>query len=257
MAGIRHHLIDIAGPEEAFSAARFKNAAETVMDGIKSGGRVPVIAGGTGLYLNAVMKGIMKTVEPDAALKAGLRAELEEKGLEALAQRLSELDPEAASQTDLKNSRRVVRALEIICAGGMKLSELKKSTADTAYRDKHLIFILWLPRQELYARIDSRVDKMVKDGLVEEVKNLLNNGINDGSASMQAIGYKEIAAHLSGGCSLDEAISAIKKATRNYAKRQETWFKRYKDAVRINMTGKKPAEAAAEIEAVIKARGIK
>lgn len=245
MSGIRHHMIDIAEPKELFSAAKFKELAEKSMDAIKAAGKTPIIAGGTGLYINAVVKGIMKAAEPSRELKDRLRTELQEKGLEALAARLKKMDPDAALETDLKNSRRVLRALEIIEANNEKLSVLRAGTKDTAYKDDSRIFVLELPRKELYNRIDARVDEMVSKGLVDEVENLINTGINADFTSMQAIGYKEIAEHLKGGCSLETAVDNIKQATRNYAKRQETWFKKYREAVRIDVSGKSAEETAA------------
>lgn len=247
MSGVLHHMIDIAEPDDLFSAAKFKVMAEKLMDEIKSKNKVPVITGGTGLYISAIIKGIMKANEPSAALKESLRDELKEKGLDVLVEKFKKFDPQAASETDLKNSRRVLRALELIEANGVKLSLLKAGTKETAYKDDYAMFVLDLPRQELYNRIDKRADLMVQRGLVNEVENLINKGMKNDSTAMQAIGYKEIAEHLSGSCSLKDAIDRIKQATRNYAKRQVTWFKKYKDAVQINVQGRSAPEIAEEI----------
>lgn len=252
MSGIPHHMIGIAGPDECFSAAKFKETAEKIMDNIKSRGKTPVIVGGTGLYISAIIKGIMKAAEPSAELKKNLREELKEKGLAALAGRFEKLDPEAAADTDLKNSRRVLRALELIEANGVKLSALKSGTKETAYRDDYRMFILDLPRQELYKRIDARVEDMIKNGLMDEVKNLINKGIKEDSTAMQAIGYKEMALHLNGGCTLADAVEKIKQATRNYAKRQETWFRKYEEAVHVAASGKSAAQIADEIFKILR-----
>ncbi|HRU38782.1 MAG TPA: tRNA (adenosine(37)-N6)-dimethylallyltransferase MiaA [Candidatus Goldiibacteriota bacterium] len=248
MAGIRHHMIDIAEPYELFSAAAYKKMAESAMDDIKKRGKTPVIAGGTGLYIDAVLKGIMKAAEPDEGLKKALRAELAEKGLDFLCERLKELDPSAAETTDLKNSRRVLRALELIMANGVKMAELRSRTKETAYKDEYKMFVLSLNREELYKRIGKRVDDMISAGLVDEVKGLLGEGNAFAHTAAQAIGYKEIISHLEGKCSLAEAVEAIKQATRNYAKRQETWFKRDKDAVFLRVEGKSAGEIAGEIQ---------
>lgn len=251
MSGVPLHMTDVAGPGEVFSAAKWREMAGKIMDDIKARGKAPVIAGGTGLYISAMIKGIMKTVEPSVELKENLRVELKEKGLGALVSRLEQLDPEAAVSTDLKNSRRVLRALELIEANGVKLSALKARTKETAYKDDYRMFVLCLPRKELYERIDARVDDMIKKGLVEEVKGLLNKGIKADSTAMQAIGYKEIIVYLNGGCTLKEAVERIKQATRNYAKRQETWFRKYKEAVHVDASGKNAAEIAEEISALL------
>jgi tRNA dimethylallyltransferase len=248
MSGVPHHMIDIAGPEEMFSAAKFKAMAEKIMEEIKSRDKIPVIAGGTGFYINAIIKGIMKANEPSPELKGRLRKELKDAGLESLSARLKELDPECAVGIDLKNSRRVLRALELIEANGVKLSLLKAGTKDTAYKDDYIMFVLDLPRQELYGRIDKRVDLMAKAGLEQEVKNLVNKGLINDSSAMQAIGYKEMVEYINGQYSLETAINRIKQATRNYAKRQVTWFKKYKEAVRVDASGKSAVEIAEEIK---------
>jgi tRNA dimethylallyltransferase len=193
----------------------------------------------------------MKAAEPSRELREKLRQEQKDSGLENLAARLKQLDPETAAVTDLKNSRRVLRALELIEANGIKLSVLKAGTKDTAYKDDFVMFILDLPRQELYGRIDKRVDLMVEAGLEQEVKNLINKGIKNDSTAMQAIGYKEMAGYVAGNCSLETAISSIKQATRNYAKRQATWFKGYGEAVRIDANGKSAGEIAEEMHKVL------
>jgi tRNA dimethylallyltransferase len=247
MSGVPHHMVDIAGPDELFSAAVWKARAEKTMDALAAGGKTPVITGGTGLYIGAIIKGIMKAIEPSQEQKERLRKELKDKGLESLSARLKKLDPEGAAGIDLKNSRRVIRALELIEANGTSLSALKAGTKDTAYKDDYAMFVLCLPRQELYERIDKRVDAMIEAGLEQEVKKLINKGIKSDSTAMQAIGYKEMAEHINGACSLETAISRIKQATRNYAKRQETWFKRYKEAIRVDASGKSAVEIAEEI----------
>ena len=160
---------------------------------------------------------------------------------------LYNLDSDAVKEIDTKNSRRVIRAIEIIRSNNMKLSELKKRTTETAYRDKYYFFVLTMKRDEVYDRINKRVDDMIKAGLEDEVRNLLSKGYNPDMHSMQAIGYKEICQYITGKISREEAIEQIKKNTRNYAKRQETWFKRYKEAMWIDVTGMKPKIIAEKI----------
>jgi tRNA dimethylallyltransferase len=242
--GIPHHMIDVADPRENFSASRYKDMAGTVMDGIKAAGKVPIMAGGTGFYINAVIKGIMKAEEPSDDLRKRLREEADSMGLEFMSEKLRALDPEAAAVTDLKNSRRVLRALELIEANGVKLSELKKNTPETAYRDTYRMYITVVDREKLYNSLDARVEDMVKAGLVDEVRSVLKSGAGADSTALQAIGYKEINMHLGGKCSFNDAVNMIKQATRNYAKRQETWFKKYKEAKHIDMDKMTPEEAA-------------
>jgi tRNA dimethylallyltransferase len=257
MQGVPHHLIDIIESSENFSAAQFKKEAEKLMDEIKSRGKTPVICGGTGLYISAVINGIMKADEPDEETRIRIRKEYEEKGLAHMAGLLSEKDPEAAAETDLKNSRRIIRALELIEANGVKLSELKAGTKGTAYKDGYKMFILELPRRELYARIDARVDKMIEKGLVNEAKSIAA-GAGFFSTAMQAIGYKEILAYGGrdprdpGPMVFKDVVEEIKQATRNYAKRQVTWFKKYRDAARIDVSGKTAEEAAELISQKLK-----
>jgi tRNA dimethylallyltransferase len=249
--GVTHHMIDVAGPGDNFSAAMYKEMAEAVMDDIKKRGRVPVLAGGTGLYISAVINGIMKAKEPDDSVKEQLRAELDEKGVDLLGKRLEQLDPEAAKTTDLKNGRRVVRALGLITANGMKLSELRKTAASTAYKDKYVLFSAALSRDKLYKSLDLRVDEMVKMGLSDEVRRLMESPGALSPTALQAIGYKEMADYLERRCSLKVAADNIKQATRNYAKRQVTWFKKYSGAIALDMEKMTPPEAAAYIKTII------
>lgn len=259
MSGIPHHMIDIIDPGSPYSAAQYKAQAEKVLDGIKARGRVPILAGGTGLYIHAIIRGIMKAEEPSEGLKASIRRELAEKGLSSLALTLKEKDPEGAASMDLKNSRRVVRALELIEANGAALSVLKARTAETRYRDDYRMFVLELKRSELYRRIDARTGEMIKKGLINEVKSLINKGVNTGNAAVQAIGYGEIMDYLElmlrgGPGDIDGVAAEIKQATRNFAKRQVTWFKKYREAERVDVTGMEPAQIAEAISQKLKVK---
>ncbi|MCX7699116.1 MAG: tRNA (adenosine(37)-N6)-dimethylallyltransferase MiaA [Candidatus Goldbacteria bacterium] len=245
--GIEHHLIDVVMPDEPWTVARYKKLAEQKMDEIKNRGKIPIIVGGTGLYIESIIRGLFDSKEPTKELKKELRDILHEKGLSYLIEMLYELDPEAVSEIDTKNSRRVLRAIEIIKSNNMKLSEIKKRTKETIYKDKYYFFVLTMKRKELYEQINKRVDDMIKAGLEDEVRELLNKGYNKDLNSMQAIGYKEMVEYIEGKISKKDAIERIKKNTRNYAKRQETWFKRYKEAMWIDTTGLKPEVIAEKI----------
>ncbi|MCE5300871.1 MAG: tRNA (adenosine(37)-N6)-dimethylallyltransferase MiaA [Spirochaetia bacterium] len=251
MSGIPHHLIDIMDPDVNFSAAQFKALAESQLDNIKARGRVPVLCGGTGLYINAIIRGIMKAKEPDAELKNLLRRELEEMGPEFMVNKLNRRDPDAASVIDLNNPRRVIRALELIEANGKPLAVLRKATQETIYGDRYVMFVLDMERNLLYDRINSRVDNMIKNGLVAEVKKMIDAGVPTGSTAMQAIGYRQIAACLNGKMTLAEAVEQVKQATRNYARRQLTWFKRYDEAIRLDAGSLTATQLAVRMKAVI------
>jgi len=237
MRGIKHHLINEASPHENFSAALFKELAEKAADSIRASGKTAIIAGGTGLYINSMIRGLSPGDAAGGDLREALRKELAEKGLEHMAAILAALDPLAAAEIDLKNSRRVLRAIEQIKSSGKTLREIRGAAEDTIYKDSYKMFILELPRSVLYERLDKRVDGMLQRGLVGEVKNLLDSGFLPGETAMQAIGYKEMAQYIKGLLSYEAAVGMIKSATRNYAKRQETWFKKYPEAVRINTDG--------------------
>lgn len=250
--GVPHHLIDVVWPDKQFTVARYKKLAEQKLDEIKDRGKLPIIVGGTGLYVESIIRGLFKSKEPSEDLKQELRNILQKKGLSHLIEMLYNLDHDAVKEIDTKNSRRVIRAIEIIKANNMKLSELKNKTKETVYKDKYYFFILTMKRKELYNRINNRVDNMVKLGLKDEVRSLLNQGFNADLNSMQAIGYKEMVKHIFGEISEKEAIEQIKKNTRNYAKRQETWFKRYKEAMWIDVTGMLPEVVAEKINIYLK-----
>lgn len=252
MAGIKHHLLDVVEPGENFSAAQFKNLAEAAMDDIKSRKKIPIICGGTGLYINALIKGILTAKEPTQEQKYLLRVQLEEDGLESMVNLLNRIDPGAAALIDINNSRRVLRALELIMANDMSLRNLRETTEQNRYKDGYKLFVLETGREYMYARLDRRVDEMIKAGLKEEVKTLLNRGNFLSPTALQAIGYKETAAFLKGSITGEQMAESIKQATRNYAKRQVTWFKKYENAVRINMEDNKPEAAAKEIEQWLK-----
>ena len=237
MEGIKHRLIGEISPHENFSAARFKQLAESALDSIRASGKKAIIAGGTGLYINSIIRGIAGQDKASPELREFLRGQFSQHGLGHMADMLAAIDPEAPGLIDIKNSRRVLRALEQVKSAGMTLNEIRRGAAQTIYKDAYKMFVLELPRKTLYERLDIRVEEMLKRGLVGEVKNLLDSGFLPSETAMQAIGYKETALYLKGDITYEGAVEMIKRATRNYAKRQQTWFKRYTEAVRINVEG--------------------
>ena len=230
MDGVTHHLIDILDPREDFNVVRFQQMAKEAMQIIYNNGHIPIVVGGTGFYIQALLYDINFT-ESDSDIS--IRTELEQfakaNGAEALHARLREIDPKSADTIHANNIKRVIRAIEYNIQTGKLISEhnetesKKESPYDFAY------FVLNDDRKNLYARIDKRVDQMVEEGLVDEVKKLKEYGCTRDLVSMQGLGYKEILSYLEGEISLDEAIYLIKRDTRHFAKRQITWFKRERD----------------------------
>jgi tRNA dimethylallyltransferase len=251
MQAIPHHMLDVADPKDEYSVAKYKEQTEKIMDEIKSRGNVPVLTGGTGLYINALIRGLFSSKSPTPELKEKLRKLETEKGKEYLFEMLKEKDPEEASVIDKNNPRRIIRALEIIMTHDEKISELKKETKKTIYPDDYVFVVLNSKRETLYDKIDKRVDDMVESGLINEVKSLMTQGVDPGLTAMQAIGYKEIVDYFAGKVSEEDAIIEIKQNTRNYAKRQITWMKRYKEAVWMDVDGKGAKDIALEIKGIV------
>lgn len=235
MQGIRHFLVDVLEPEEEFHIVKFQQMAKDAMEEIWSEGKIPILVGGTGFYIQAVTRDIDFT---QAQQEDAYRRELEElvaqKGAEYLHERLREVDPASAQAIHANNVKRVIRALEFYHQNGTPISahneEQKQQTSpyDLAY------FVLNAPRDILYERIDKRVDQMLEDGLVGEVEDLKKEGCHRGMVSMQGLGYKEILAYLEGEYPLEEAVRILKRDTRHFAKRQLTWFRRESDVIWVN-----------------------
>jgi len=220
---VPHHLIDICDLTEAFDAAQFIRRAQNAVAEIQSRGRVPIFCGGTGLYFNAFLSGLGEA--PSA--NPGLRAELEALPFEALLRELRERDPEAYEKIDKQNPRRVIRAVEVIRLTGKKFSEQRAEWKSAVQSPQSKVFFC-LTRQpaDLHARINLRVYEMFQRGLVDETRELLQRGIEQNQTAMQAIGYRQVVEHLRGGLSLPETIEQVKIRTRQFAKRQLTWFRR-------------------------------
>ena len=232
MDGIPHHLIDILEPEEEFNVCLFEKLALEAMEQIYERGHIPVVVGGTGFYIQALLYQIDFTEEEtDTAYRDKLWQLGEEKGNHYLHELLRKVDPESAEEIHENNRKRVIRALEFYENCGKPISTHNKEQRQKTSAYNSCYFVLTDDRKKLYERIESRVDQMLSKGLVDEVRTLKERGCNASMVSMQGLGYKEILEYLDGRCSLSEAVEKIKKETRHFAKRQLTWFRREKDVI--------------------------
>ena len=242
MCGVPHHLIAILEPDEEFNVYRFKELASAAMEKIYENGHIPIITGGTGFYIQSVLYDIDFTEEsPDTGIREELQKIADEKGAEYLHGMLSEIDSESAAAIHANNVKRVIRAIEYYRQTGQKMSEhnSEQRSKDSPYNFAYLV--LNDDRRLIYERIDSRVDKMLADGLLDEVKALMDAGYDRNLVSMQGLGYKEIISYFNGEMSLDEAVYVLKRDTRHFAKRQLTWFGRERDVdfIRLDELRKK------------------
>ena len=230
MDGVPHHLIDVLEPSEEFNVVRFQEMARKAMEEIYERGKIPIIAGGTGFYIQALLYDIDFT-ETDE--NNSIREELEQKarteGASALHAMLKEIDPESAEAIHENNVKRVIRAIEFYRQTGKKISDHNRQEREKSSPYQFLYYVIDLPRELLYSRIEQRVDQMIEQGLVEEVKALQAMGCTRDMVSMQGLGYKEILDYLNGQLTLDEAVYVLKRDTRHFAKRQLTWFRRERD----------------------------
>ncbi|MFQ9893279.1 MAG: tRNA (adenosine(37)-N6)-dimethylallyltransferase MiaA [Emergencia sp.] len=234
-AKVKHYLVDQIDPSEPFSAAKYQFLAKNAIEEIFAKGKVPVIAGGTGLYLNALLYDMDFSAPPGNTLfRDKLYQEAEDMGPEYLHDKLKTLDPIAAERIHPNNIKKVVRAIEA-ASEGHKVGDFSRDLCKTKDYDVRLIG-LTRDRQILYDRINSRVDLLMDAGLVEEVRGLLARGLTESDISMKGIGYKEIIGYLEGRYDLDTAVNLVKKNTRRYAKRQLTWFRRYKEMTWFNLS---------------------
>jgi tRNA dimethylallyltransferase len=226
MQGVPHHLIDVVDPDEAFSVATYQHLAEYTIAGIAGRGLLPILVGGTGLYVRSVVDHYDFAAPGDAAFRAGLLAEARRDGSETLHGRLAAVDPVTAARLHANDQRRIIRALEVHHLTGRPISSFqdRDEHRDSKYRVR--MFGLNTAREILYRRIEDRVDQMLAQGLVAEVEQLLARGYARELVSMKGLGYKEIAAFLEGEYSLDEGVDLLKRNTRRFAKRQLTWFRR-------------------------------
>ena len=233
--GIPHHMLDVAEPWEDYSVARYVEQAEACCRDILRRGKLPILVGGTGLYIDSLVSGRdFAAVDSDQGLREALAAEYDALGGEAMHRRFQELDPERAAILHPGDKRRIVRALEVYRLTGMTITEHDRQTQALPKRfDAAAIHLNFKNRAALYARIDRRVDMMVEQGLFREVEGLLAAGLSPESTAMQAIGYKEVVRSLQGELRREEAVALIKQSSRRYAKRQLTWFNRDKEALPI------------------------
>ncbi len=227
MQGIKHYLVDEVLPSEDFNVVRFKELAEKYIENILEKGKQPIVVGGTGLYISSLINNInFSESESDWELRETLKKEAEELGPEHLHKKLQEVDPESALNIHPNNIKRVIRALEVYYQTQKPISYHNEISRLIAPKYEFILVGLTTDRQALYERINRRVDIMVENGLVDEVKKLVDLGYADSIISMQGIGYKEILEFLTNNSTLEQAIENIKQGTRRYAKRQITWFKR-------------------------------
>ncbi len=235
--GVPHYLIDILDPDEEFNVTIFKQMAEERIADILSRGKIPIIAGGTGFYIQSVLYDVEFTdfdEEKRAEIKALLEDTLEQKGIDFMYEKLQETDPEYAEVIHKNNIRRVLHGLEFNILTGGKLSEHNEEQRERTSPYNFLYCVLNDDRAKVYGRINSRVDDMLREGLADEVRALLAKGYSRDLPSMLGLGYKEMADYLSGDCTYEAAVELIKRDTRHFAKKQLTWFKREKDTMEVN-----------------------
>lgn len=246
--GIPHHLMDFLPPEAPYSVADFTAAAAPLIEQLNSAGKLPIVTGGTGLYITSLMKGTAFAPEKtDPAIRARLQTEADEQGRAALYARLQQIDPAYAEKLHPNNLPRVIRALELFEATGRRMSEQQRAAlaAEPPYRSL-CICLTCRDRAELYRRIDRRVDSMLQNGVLEEAKLVYDNRETYRTAA-QAIGYKEFFPYFAGEMPLNDCANRLKQATRNYAKRQLTWFRHQANGVWLYVDEEPPAPRAAEL----------
>ena len=245
MQGIPHHMIDVAEPEEDFSVSRYCAMAAPILEDITARGKIAIIAGGTGLYMDSLIQGNDFAPFPSTGVREKLEQEADAVGIEALYSRLAAVDPEAAGRLHLSDRKRIIRALEVYLETGETITAHNRKTQLLPPR----FYPVWLGldfenRADLYRRIDLRVGLMLQMGLMEEIKDLLASGIPEKCTALQAIGYKEFIAALNGEITVEQAADQVRQSSRRYAKRQLTWFRRNKS---IHWIVRNPGQAGGEI----------
>ena len=227
MEGIPHHMLSVAEPWEDFSVSRYCQMATPILEDILARGKAAIIAGGTGLYMDGLIRGNTFAPYPATGRRQELEALAQAQGIEAVIEKLRQVDPDSAQRLHPSDQKRIIRAMEVYLETGITITEHNRLTQLQPPKFTAAWFALQDEnRAQLYSRIDSRVDKMLDAGLMEEIRTLLTEGIPKKSTALQAIGYKEFIAHLDGEISLEEAASQVKQASRHYAKRQLTWFRK-------------------------------
>lgn len=236
MQGVRHHLIDVLDPSEDFNVFRFKEMADEAMEKIYAAGHIPIIAGGTGFYIQSVLYDIDFTdTDTDDKFRAQMYDIADKQGNMYVHSLLKEVDPDASLAIHPNNLKRVIRALEFHHQTGQQISEHNKEQSAKESPFNYIYFVLNDVREHIYERIDRRVDLMIENGLLDEVRSLMDKGYDKSLVSMKGLGYKEIIDYYNGLTTLDEAIRILKRDTRHFAKRQLTWFGREKDVTWVNL----------------------
>ena len=235
MDGVKHYLVDALDPDEEFHVVKFQKMAKQAMEEIYAKGKIPIVVGGTGFYIQALLYDINFTEnEEDTAYRTELEELAKEKGAEYLHEMLKKVDEKSAEDIHMNNVKRVIRALEFYKQTGKKISEHNEEERAKISPYNFCYFVLNDEREHLYERINLRIDQMLEEGLVQEVSALKEKGYTKDMVSMQGLGYKEILDYLDERCTLEEAVYILKRDTRHFAKRQITWFKREKDVIWIN-----------------------
>lgn len=245
---IKHHLIDLVDPDQYFSVADYQQAANEIIKKLWSVRKLPLMVGGTGLYIRAVTTAYAFGKRgADVSTRKSFEQEALEYGLSYLYQKLQDLDPEAALKIHPNDQKRIIRALEVYSLEGRPISEQVKQTKITESPFKTVIIGLNMDRVALYERIEQRVEKMLKEGFLEEVSRLKDKGFKEADPGMQILGYRQLFAYLEGNSGWEDTVADIKKETRNLAKRQLTWFRREKTIIWIDLKEMAAREAVAEI----------
>lgn len=227
MDGVVHHMLDVADPGEDFSVSRYCEMADSILTDILSRGKTAIIAGGTGLYMDALIRGNSFAPYPSTGMREKLEREADQIGMEAMLEKLRAIDPDAATKLHTADRKRIIRALEVYYETGKTITEHNHMTQQIPPKYQPVWFGLEDEnREDLYERIDRRVDQMLEDGLLDEIRSLLARGISEKCTAMQAIGYKEFVNALQGNGTVEDAAAQVKQASRHYAKRQLTWFRR-------------------------------
>ena len=243
--GIPHYMLDVAEPNEAFSVSRYCEMATPILEDILSRGKTAIIVGGTGLYMDALIRGNAFAPYPATGRREELEAIAATEGIEKVIEMLRKVDPESADRLHPSDQKRIIRAMEVYLETGKSITQHNLDTQAVPPRFEATWFALQdEDRQDLYHRIDSRVDKMLEMGLLQEIKDLFQVGISEKATAMQAIGYKEFVDYLAGNCSLQEACAQVQQSSRHYAKRQLTWFRKNP---KIHWLTRKPGQTTEEI----------
>lgn len=250
---IKHHLIDIVNPDQDFSVADYQERVDALIPKIVKRGNIPILVGGTGLYIKAIIQGFLfPEMETNNELRSKLEKEAEKYGNEYVHNKLEEIDIELANKLHPNDLRRVIRGIEVYNETGNTITYYKKKQEATPMRYNALKIGLTREREMLYKRINQRIDIMIENGLINEVENLLDSGYDIGMTALQGLGYKEIVGYLNNEYSLDEAVRILKRDTRHFAKRQITWFNRDNDINWFNLSQRNTEPVFNEIMDLIK-----